>query len=151
MIMLLLDTGLRASELINLERADIDLTKNRLKVIAGKGNKDRLLPFSPRTGSALFRHMAQLEPGEKPFGIARYSLNHLLTKIGKRAGVADCHPHRFRHTFAISYLRNGGDPYTLQDILGHSTMEMVRRYLALAQVDIEAAHNRASPVEHWKL
>jgi hypothetical protein len=39
----------------------------------------------------------------------------------------------------------------LQDILGHSTMEMVRRYLALAQVDIEAAHKRASPVEHWKL
>lgn len=147
-ILLLLDTGIRASELCGLTKDDIDLTNRHIKVL-GKGNKERLIPFSPRTASALFRHMA--DSGHRPFPMTRTSLAHLFQQIKKRAGILDAHPHRFRHTFSITYLKNGGDPYTLQDILGHTTMEMVRRYLALAQVDIDAAHRKASPVEGWKL
>lgn len=147
-ILLLLDTGLRASELCNLERKDIDLANRRLKVL-GKGNKERLLPFSPRTSAALFKHLSAFEG--QPFPFSRTSLARLIRDIGKRAGVDDAHPHRFRHTFAVTYLRNGGNPYTLQTIIGHTTMEMVKKYLALAQVDIEEAHRRASPVENWKL
>lgn len=148
-ILLLLDTGMRASEMCGIELANIDLTTNKVKVL-GKGNKERLMPFSARTASALFKHINNLEGG-KPFPFNRTSLAHLLQLIGRRAGVNKCHPHRFRHTFAINYIRNGGDPYTLQDILGHSQMEMVRRYLAIAQIDLESAHKRASPVENWKL
>ena len=75
----------------------------------------------------------------------------LLVRMGQRAGVANVHPHRFRHTFAINFLRNGGNAYALQMMLGHSTMEMVKRYLALAQADVEAAHRQASPVANWRL
>jgi len=148
-ILLLLDTGMRASELLGLDRKDIDLANRRLKVL-GKGNKERMLPFSARTASQLFRYLSDDETPNKPFPLTRTRLAHAIREIGARAGV-DVNPHRFRHTFAVTYLRNGGDPYTLQEILGHSTMDMVKEYLALAQVDLDTAHKRASPVENWKL
>jgi len=148
LILLLLDTGARASEICNLEKKDIDLAAKRIKVL-GKGDKERTLPFSARTGSAIFQHLAMNEG--KPFKMSRTGLAQYLRRLGNRAGVKDAHPHRFRHTFAITYLRNGGDPYTLQEILGHSTMEMVRKYLEIAQIDLDTAHKKASPVEGWKL
>ena len=83
----------------------------------------------------------------------------LLNSLGAKAGVPDCHPHRFRHTFAVNFLRNGGNAYELQTAcpaltgmsLGHSTLEMVKTYLSLADADLENAHKRASPVEKWRL
>ncbi len=81
----------------------------------------------------------------------RSRLYNQLFEIGQRAGVDEVDVHRFRHTFAINYLRNGGDPFSLQMMLGHSTLEMVRRYLALAQSDLDTGHMRASPVYNWGL
>ena len=75
----------------------------------------------------------------------------MFAAIGRRAGVANFHPHRLRHTFAIQYLRNGGNAYTLQAMLGHSSLEMVKHYLRLAQTDVDTAHKRASPVDNWRL
>lgn len=62
-----------------------------------------------------------------------------------------CQMHRTRHTFAIPYLRNGGDSFTLKDMLGHATMEMVRRYLALTKAHDHAAHDVANPASNWWL
>jgi integrase/recombinase XerD len=52
---------------------------------------------------------------------------------------------------AITYLRSGGDLFTLQAILGHGSLDMVRHYANIAEVDSEQAHRKASPVDNWRL
>lgn len=76
-------------------------------------------------------------------------LRTLLHRLGERTEVQGVHPHRFRHTFAITFLRNGGNLFALQEFLGHTTLEMVRRYAHLAEVDTQTAHKSAGPVDHW--
>jgi site-specific recombinase XerD len=167
-IYLLLDTGIRASELCGLAIRDVDL-KARHIIVMGKGDKERQIPFDSITGQVIWRYLAgrKTDPVSAPLFPAWIAadrdcpdrrspldardLYHILQRIGRRAGVADVHPHRFRHTFAIQFLRNKGDVYTLQRILGHTTLDMVRCYLAIAQTDIEAAHRLASPVANWRL
>lgn len=72
----------------------------------------------------------------------------ILWILGDRAGVFSVNVHGFRHAFAINYLRNGGGPYTLQIVLGHSTMEMVKSYLSIAQADPGKNHKLASTVHN---
>ncbi len=158
-VLFLLDTGMRASEICGLKISGLDM-RNRYVLPFGKGDKERILPFSPRTGQALFKYLTKRkeETVNAPLFVTsngrpltRVQLGKLLAAAGRRADVADVHPHRFRHTFAIQYLRNGGDAYTLQKLLGHTTMEMVKTYLAIAQIDLERGHRIASPVENWLL
>lgn len=160
-ILTLLDTGVRASELCGLLDADVDL-KNQRIIVLGKGAKHRMLRFSDRTGQALWKYRTQHRshaehPAPEFFltirgnALSRNDLLHLLVAIGKRAELADVHPHRFRHTFAIEFLRNGGNIYMLQQMLGHTSLDMVRRYLHIVQSDLESAHQQASPVANWRL
>ena len=87
-----------------------------------------------------------------PRRMDRRVLYRLLRRLGERAGISHAvHPHRFRHTFAINYLRNDGDLFTLQEALGHTDLTMVRRYVRLAGADLAAAHRKASPVDKWRL
>ena len=79
------------------------------------------------------------------------ALRLIMARLGKKSGVKNCHPHRFRHTFAITYLRSGGDLFTLQSLLGHSTLDMVQHYARIAEIDVEQAHRRASPADNWRL
>lgn len=158
-LFLLLDTGLRASELCNIKISDIDRTNSHITVW-GKGDKQRTVPFSANTGKILWRWLTQRPDdtindylfitfeGRK---MSRRRLLRTFQSIGRHAGVPRVTLHRFRHTFAIQFLRNGGDIFSLQHILGHRSLSMVKRYLAIAQVDIENAHRRASPTANWGL
>lgn len=158
-ILVLLDTGLRASELCHTKIADVDLANKRVTVF-GKGSKKRSVYLSSRTCNAIW-HYLTIRPNRLdqeplftgPFdqALSRHGLCRLINRIGLRANVQNAYPHRFRHTFAINFLRNGGNVYILQEILGHSTMEMVRRYLKLADQDIANSHRSASPVVNWNL
>jgi integrase len=71
----------------------------------------------------------------------------LFTRLRRRTGIARLHPHLLRSTFATSYLVAGGDVFTLQNILGHTTLEMTRRYVALASSQVSIQHHRFSPMD----
>jgi integrase/recombinase XerD len=167
-VLMLLDTGVRAQELCDMTRNNLELNLNRVKVCgkgAGRDGKERTVYFGKLTARSLWKYLLPdvsnvrsddpifFNRGDQPIAaaISRDSLKHLLKRLGDRAGIADVHPHRFRHTFAITYLRNGGDLFTLQAMLGHSDLTMVKRYARLAQTDVAAAHRTASPVDNWKL
>jgi integrase/recombinase XerD len=159
-LLLLVDTGMRASELCGLELRNVDL-RNGAVVVFGKGSKERSLPIGPRTKSALSKHIlenrAEARVNEPIFltvtgqPMDRCALLKLVYRLAEVAGVRDAHPHRFRHTFAIQYLRNGGNERTLQDVLGHESLDMLRTYTRIAQVDMINGHQLASPVENWRL
>jgi site-specific recombinase XerD len=75
----------------------------------------------------------------------------MFSRLGQRSGVQRLHAHLCRHTFATRFLGNGGDVFTLQQILGHSTLDMVRHYVNLASNDIIMQHQRCSPLDRLNL
>lgn len=160
-ILFLLDTGVRSQELCDLVVGDAEIRTGTVQVRHGKGDKGRTVYLGVVARDALWKYVSKrgaLKADEPLFETSRRrpldrnALSHMLLAGGQRAGIVEpVTPHRFRHTFAITYLRNGGDVFTLQRLLGHSTMDMVKRYLQLAQVDMAEAHRKASPVDNWRL
>lgn len=155
-VLLLLDTGLRVSEAAGISLADLR-PDGSIKVM-GKGAKERVVPVGSAARGAIGRYLESRETGSADDALfvgelgARLTLNgiqQMLRRLRDRAGVtARCNPHTFRHTFAHRYLVNGGDVFTLQRMLGHSSLEMVRRYVALADGDVATRHRAASPADH---
>jgi site-specific recombinase XerD len=160
--MLLIDTGLRIGELVNLSTEDIHINEGFLKVL-GKGNKERIVPIGSNAQKALQRYLFRYRPKLAHLKIDRAflsiygtpltenSLKLMFARLAKRSGVHRLHAHLCRHTFATRFLINGGDVFTLQQILGHSTLEMVRHYVNLASSHIAVQHQKYSPLDRLNL
>jgi integrase/recombinase XerC/integrase/recombinase XerD len=162
-LLFLLDTGLRASELCRLRMEDVDPVSRNVCVL-GKGNKRRTVCIGDEATRALLAYLNECDhrPEEVLFfswdktdcrdPLSRSGLLQLIHRLGKAAGIKGvrCSPHTMRHTFAVEYLRNQGDNFSLQKFLGHTSLEMCRRYLALAQADLEAKHRLYSPADNLR-
>lgn len=160
-ILLLLDTGIRLSELTNLEIEDIDFGQSCM-LISGKGGRERTVPFGIQVRRALWRYARDYHPhptspkekhfflSESGFPLRPRSVQSIIKRIGKKADITGvrCSPHTLRHTFARMYLLEGGDIFSLQIILGHSSLEMVKVYLNLALSDVSQQHRRFSPIDN---
>ncbi|MCC6236787.1 MAG: tyrosine-type recombinase/integrase [Dehalococcoidia bacterium] len=155
----LLDTGLRASELCGLVVDDAHLEQGFLKVL-GKGDKERLVPIGVACADALTRWRDRTRPlfdtSDEPYlflsstgaALTVNGLDQLVRRAGARAGIPRVHPHLLRHTFATNYLvKEVGDPLRLQQVLGHTSLEMVRRYVSAASVQQSLVDRRASPMD----
>lgn len=155
-LMLLLDTGLRAGELCRMRTDELDLIGRRATVL-GKGNKVRSVYFGQEAGRAVRAYLRdekrdpedvvfRTEDGE-PF--CPNTLLQLVNRLGEAARISGvrCSPHTLRHTFAVSFLRAGGNVFSLQQMLGHTSLTMTRRYVSLAEADIEKQAKTFSPMD----
>lgn len=159
LLLFLLDTGLRASEVCALKMKDVDLDSRRCTVL-GKGNKHRTVPFGGTATKSLWQYLKEdprdredpLFFSERGEPLTRSGLFQLIRRIGRAAKMeaARCSPHTFRHTFAVEFLRAGGNVFTLQQLLGHTALSMTNRYVAFAQADIENQHRMFSPADRLK-
>jgi integrase/recombinase XerD len=151
--LLLLDTGCRITEALTLHVSDVDMD-NLLLTLDGKGRKQRIIPFSFGLRKALHRFITdfQLKPDYLLFATREHTrVNRMTALRGVKilCGQLGFHApartlHAFRHTFAVNYLRRGGSVFHLQKCLGHSTLEMTRRYANLMTEDLQAVHERVS-------
>lgn len=156
----LVDSGVRASELCNLRLNDYEPKTGRLHVRQGKGNKDRFTYLGTAARRTLWRYLStRMDPSphaplfatRNETALDRDGVRHLVQRIAARAGVSHATTHRFRHTFAINFLRNGGNLLELQRLLGHERMDTLHIYVQLAQADLSDAHRIASPADRWHL
>jgi integrase/recombinase XerD len=156
-IIVLYGTGLRISELLGVRMDDIDFDSAQIRVM-GKGGRERAVYMSAKVFKVLFKYVAQWRPkvasdyvfvhaDGRP--LSRFYVAHRLRHYGREAGITKirCSAHTLRHSFAVNYLRNGGDPFTLQKILGHSTLEMTRHYAELSDTDVQIKQKAFSPAE----
>jgi integrase/recombinase XerD len=164
MILLLYDTGIRLSELVNLDISKVDFSQSCLTV-NGKGNRERPVPFGREVRRALWRYIANYRPkpdcpqvtqlflSEQGLTLKPRAVQSMLSRLGKEAGISGvrCSPHTLRHTFAKQYLMYGGDVFSLQRILGHSSLEVVKIYVNLVSSDICQQHSKFSPADNMSL
>jgi len=155
-VLMLLDTGLRASELVNIKLEDMDSERGWIKV-KGKGAKERVVRIGATAQKALWRYLVYrhknnyaelwLTEEGKPMRVGGVQI--MIMRLKARAGVTskgNCH--RFRHTFALNFLRQDRNPFNLQYLLGHSDLRMVKHYVStLGMEDALKAHEKASPAD----
>ncbi len=151
--LLLLDTGCRITEALTVRVSDIDLD-NLLVTLDGKGRKQRIVPLSFALRKALHHYIADFNLKQDSLLFATQegapvrrmtalrSIKLLCVHLGFDPPARTLHA--FRHTFAVNYLRRGGSVFHLQKVLGHSSLEMTRRYANLVTADLQAVHERVT-------
>jgi len=156
----LLDTGIRASEAAGIILSNLNLVDGFIKIM-GKGSKERIVPIGKYIQMTLWTYIDKVRPepfspdcnnlfltrGGKPITVNTIKL--LFSRLAKNSGVERLHAHLCRHTFAINYLMNGGDIFSLREILGHTTLDMVNHYLHFTSSQITTQHHKYSPMDKF--
>lgn len=161
-LIVFLDTGLRASELCSLSLDGVRLDEGYLKVL-GKGNRERIVPVGANAARAILRYRDFFRPeparphidnlflsvhGEE---MTPGALRNLLRRWARKAGIKSINVHKLRHTFALQYLMAGGDAFSLQKILGHTSMEMTRNYVNMLADHLLEQHRLHSPMDRLRI
>ncbi len=149
-LMLLYSTGMRVSEIANCRIADIDSTNMRIKIVQGKGAKDRYTIMSQQVLLELRAYYLIYKPKEylfngfrpgKPYSVR--SIQHLMQKALTKVGLESKHYtiHTIRHSFATHLLDNGTDLHTIKELLGHSSLQTTMKYMHLTSKRTDGIFN----------
>jgi len=142
--------GLRVSELCNLAPDDIDHNGRWLKVVQGKGKKDRVIPLHPKVSDAIKWYVGEyffdLWEGESVFPLSTGTVRYIVKKYAKLIGLpAWVHPHTLRHSIAIKMLEETRDLRAIQLFLGHASIQTTTIYLQMAPQDVKRRYLEAFP------
>jgi len=155
LLLALLDTGCRASEFVALNVLDVNMTIGAVIIRSGKGGKFRTAFVGASTRREVLRYLRHRTEETGPLWvtpegarITYWGLRSIVRRRARCAGVDAPSLHSFRRGFAITSLRNGVDVFSLQRLMGHSDLSILRRYLTQTDADLEQAHRRAGPVDN---
>jgi site-specific recombinase XerC len=144
-IQLMYYCGLRVSEMCSLRLQDLDLKEGIIKVVSGKGGKDRLVPI-PKPLLAMIRQYLLIYPKQdKLVPTGQRNIQTALQRLGKKIGRADLHPHLLRHSYATQVLEKTNNLMLVKDLLGHSNIQTTQIYTHLTTAALKAGIN-----EVWK-
>ena len=158
-INLLLNNGCRAATVRNIKNGDVDLGNFVIYLRHTKNKKSQVIPLCNELCGILKEYMRirgggaddYLFPNENGEQLKEYALGNSIARYNNRRGVQKTSIHAFRHTFARKYLIDcGGDAFTLQRLLGHSTLEMTKHYCAIFDADIVKNYDNFSPLAQLK-
>lgn len=150
------DSGLRLAEVCSLRIRDIDLTSGKIEVLEGKGQKYRISFVSNITLKAIRKYLIsrsvsnEREPlfmSDSGTFLTEQGMQAVRYKIERKCGIKLGGFHALRRGFAKEFLKNGGDLFTLQNLLGHSEVETTRGYVQLEPEEIQDIYNRNSPLD----
>lgn len=164
LVLLLYDTAIRAGELARLRLEDVDFEAGWLRV-QGKGAKERMVPLGQTARRALWRYVETARPepivpaacqvflNERRESMSVFGVWRIVRSVAEAAGVTGkrLSPHTLRHSAAEDFLRNGGDAFALQKLLGHTSLAVTRMYVDLVAKDLQDAHRRASPGDNLRV
>jgi integrase/recombinase XerD len=153
-LIILLDTGVRASELLSIELDDIDFVENKILIRYGKGKKFRYVIFGYASKSILKKYL-NLRSDKNRFlwvcqdgtNLSYSGVRSFIRRLSKKANIDPPALHDFRRCFAITMLRNDVNIFALQKLMGHSDSSMLKRYLKQLIQDIQIAHQKSGPVD----
>lgn len=142
-------TGCRIGEVCRLDKEDIDLQTFECKVL-GKGNKERIVYFSPVTAMELERYFKERTDSDPCLfagikgRLTEQGMRAFLKRIEKRCGVPNIHPHRFRRTLATNLIDRGMAIQEVAYILGHDNLNTTMKYVYIEQSNVKSAYQRYS-------
>lgn len=150
MIDLLISTGMRVGELVNLDIGDLDF-EERECIVYGKGDKERKVYFDARTKLHLQSYLANRVDSEpalfvslnKPFQRLKISgVEIRLRELGRRLEITNIHPHKFRRTMATRAIDKGMPIEQVQKLLGHQQIDTTMHYAMVNQSNVKSSHRK---------
>lgn len=158
MVVLMIDSGVRAGEVVGVKLGDVDWARGVFKVF-GKGSKERFVPLGGTAKQLLLRYVQVFRP--KParpdvdnvflsvdgYPLTVNAITQIMKRLARNSGITRLHAHLLRHTCGVQYLMVGGDTKSLQMFLGHSSPFMTHHYEQFTDEQVMAQHRKYSPID----